>query len=163
MRGREGERERVYRSVGTDPVDYPLVVLINRNSASAAEIVAGAVQDHGRGLVVGETSFGKGLVQKVYPLPYGAGLTLTTAKYYTPYGRLIQRNYTSGSYYDYVTRHDEEEQAGRRPLPRAAPRAARRRRPRRSPAPQPTPAGRPSRPRAAASSTAAAASRPTTM
>jgi carboxyl-terminal processing protease len=108
VRGRAGERDRVYKNTTTDPVDYPLVILINRNSASASEIVAGAVQDHGRGLVVGETSFGKGLVQKIFPLPYGAGLTLTTSKYYTPYGRLIQRNYVSGSYYDYVNRQEDE-------------------------------------------------------
>ena len=107
VRGRPDERERVFRNVGTDPVDYPLVVLINRGSASASEIVAGAIQDHGRGLLVGETSFGKGLVQRIFDLPGGAGLTLTTAKYYTPFGRLIQRGYTSGSYYDYVTRHGE--------------------------------------------------------
>ena len=109
VRGRPDERERVYKNVGTDPVDYPLVVLINRGTASASEIVAGAIQDHGRGLLVGETSFGKGLVQRIFDLPGGAGLTLTTAKYYTPFGRLIQRSYTSGSYYDYMARHDEGE------------------------------------------------------
>ncbi len=138
VRGRAGERERVYKNNGTDPVDFPLIVLINRNSASASEIVAGAVQDHGRGLVVGETSFGKGLVQKVYPLPYGAGLTLTTAKYYTPYGRLIQRTYTSGSYYDYITRHDDEPQPARPPSPSQAvqPNA-----PELAPTPNPTPNG----------------------
>jgi len=85
------------------------VVLINRNTASASEIVAGAIQDHGRGLVVGETSFGKGLVQHVFQLPYGTGLTLTTARYYTPYGRSLQRDYSSGSLYDYYVRHDENE------------------------------------------------------
>ena len=105
VRGRGGEEVREYKNNIGDPVDHPLVVLINRNSASASEIVAGAVQDHGRGLIVGETSFGKGLVQKVYQLPYGAGLTLTTAKYYTPYGRSIQRDYSAGSIYDYYTRH----------------------------------------------------------
>jgi carboxyl-terminal processing protease len=105
VRGRDDTNNREYKSTVGDPVDYPLVVLINRNSASASEIVAGAVQDHGRGILVGETSFGKGLVQKVFQLPFGAGLTLTTAKYYTPYGRLIQREYTGGSFYDYYTRH----------------------------------------------------------
>ncbi len=103
VRGRDGEG-REYKNTTSEPVTYPLVVLINRNSASASEIVAGAVQDHGRGILVGETSFGKGLVQKVFQLPYGAGLTLTTAKYYTPYGRLIQREYTGGSFYEYYTR-----------------------------------------------------------
>ncbi|HZI19463.1 MAG TPA: S41 family peptidase [Pyrinomonadaceae bacterium] len=106
VRGRQRGSAREYKNNLYDPVDYPLVVLINRNSASASEIVAGAVQDHARGLVVGETSFGKGLVQKVFQLPHGAGLTLTTAKYYTPYGRLIQRDYSNGSIYDYYVRLD---------------------------------------------------------
>jgi len=96
----------VYKSTGSDPSDLPLVVLINRNSASASEIVAGAIQDHGRGLIVGETSFGKGLVQRIFQLPFNTGLTLTTARYYTPYGRSLQRDYSSGSLYDYYTRHD---------------------------------------------------------
>jgi carboxyl-terminal processing protease len=71
--------------------DLPLVVLVNRNSASASEIVSGAVQDHDRGLIVGETTFGKALVQSVHQISQGAGLFLTTARYYTPSGRLIQR------------------------------------------------------------------------
>ena len=99
----------VYKSNGRDPEDLPLVVLINRNTASASEIVAGAIQDHGRGLVVGETSFGKGLVQHVFSLPYNTGLTLTTARYYTPYGRSLQRDYSSGSLYDYYVRHDQND------------------------------------------------------
>ncbi len=99
----------VYNSSGSDPEDVPLVVLINRGTASASEIVAGAIQDHGRGLIVGETSFGKGLVQHVFLLPFNTGLTLTTARYYTPYGRSLQRDYSSGSLYDYYTRHDEAE------------------------------------------------------
>jgi carboxyl-terminal processing protease len=74
--------------------DKPLVVLINRGSASASEIVAGSIQDHDRGLLVGQRSWGKGLVQSVYTLPYGAGLALTTARYYTPSGRWIQRDYS---------------------------------------------------------------------
>lgn len=106
VRARDQEQPIVYKSSGTDPEDFPLVVLINRNSASASEIVSGAIQDHGRGLVVGQTSFGKGLVQRVFLLPLGNGLTLTTAKYYTPYGRLIQRNYAGGALYDYYVRHD---------------------------------------------------------
>ncbi len=105
----------VYKSSGSDPEDVPLVVLINRGTASASEIVAGAIQDHGRGLIVGETSFGKGLVQRVFQLPFNTGLTLTTARYYTPYGRSLQRDYSSGSLYDYYTRHDPE------PGPSAAP------------------------------------------
>jgi carboxyl-terminal processing protease len=82
-------------------VEVPLVVLINAGSASASEIVAGAIQDHDRGLIVGETSFGKGLVQTQIPLSEDSALLLTTAKYYTPSGRLIQRNYKNVSLYDY--------------------------------------------------------------
>ncbi|HEY3582141.1 MAG TPA: S41 family peptidase, partial [Pyrinomonadaceae bacterium] len=96
----------VYKSTGSEPATLPLVLLINRNTASASEIVAGAIQDHGRGLIVGETSFGKGLVQRIFQLPFNTGLTLTTARYYTPYGRSLQRDYSSGSLYDYYTRHD---------------------------------------------------------
>jgi carboxyl-terminal processing protease len=99
----------VYKSSGSEPASVPLVVLINRNTASASEIVAGAIQDHGRGLIVGETSFGKGLVQRIFQLPFNTGLTLTTARYYTPYGRSLQRDYSSGSLYDYYTRHDPSE------------------------------------------------------
>lgn len=91
----------VHRARNDSPDYTPLTVLINRGSASASEIVAGALQDHDRGLIVGETSFGKGLVQSIFFLEYGAGLTLTSAKYYTPSGRLIQRDYSNGSLYDY--------------------------------------------------------------
>jgi len=94
--GRKGEK-----------LDLPLVVLVNNGTASAAEILAGAIQDHDLGLVVGTQTWGKGLVQTVYNLSYGAGLALTTAKYYTPSGRLIQRDYSS--YWDYYTRVEEEE------------------------------------------------------
>ena len=107
VRGRsEYSEPLIYKSNGAEPEDVPLVVLINRGSASASEIVAGAIQDHGRGLIVGETSFGKGLVQRVFQLPFNTGLTLTTARYYTPYGRSLQRDYSSGSFYDYIVRHD---------------------------------------------------------
>ncbi len=106
----------VYKSNGADPEDLPLVILINRGTASASEIVAGAIQDHGRGLIVGETSFGKGLVQRVFQLPFNTGLTLTTARYYTPYGRSLQRDYSSGSLYDYYTRHEVID-----PKPQASP------------------------------------------
>ena len=98
-----------YKSTGSDPTTVPLVVLINHNTASASEIVSGAIQDHGRGLIIGETSFGKGLVQRIFQLPFNTGLTLTTARYYTPYGRSLQRDYSSGSLYDYYTRHDATE------------------------------------------------------
>ncbi len=94
-------------AVGGEISEVPLVVLINGGSASASEIVAGAIQDYGRGLVVGSDSFGKGLVQKIFPLPYGTGLTLTTARYYTPFGRSLQRDYSSGSIYDYFSHADE--------------------------------------------------------
>jgi len=87
-------------------IDLPLVVLINGGSASASEIVAGAIQDYGRGLIVGTDSFGKGLVQRVFPLIYGTGLTLTTARYYTPFGRSLQRDYSNGSIYEYNSHSD---------------------------------------------------------
>ena len=99
----------VYKSTGSDPTTMPLVIMINHNSASASEIVAGAIQDHGRGLIVGETSFGKGLVQRIFQLPFNTGLTLTTARYYTPYGRSLQRDYSNGSLYDYYFRHDTDD------------------------------------------------------
>jgi carboxyl-terminal processing protease len=101
--------EKIYRAAhGNGGKDYPLVVLVNRGTASAAEIVSGAIQDHDRGLVVGETTFGKGLVQTVYPLSENTGLALTTAKYYTPSGRLIQREYNGVSLYDYYYNHDDQ-------------------------------------------------------
>jgi carboxyl-terminal processing protease len=104
VKGRTNYAEsRDLKISGGNPNDFPLVVMINGGSASASEIVAGAVQDYGRGLVVGSDSFGKGLVQRVFRLPYGTGLTLTTARYYTPYGRSLQRDYSSGSIYEYYT------------------------------------------------------------
>ncbi len=100
--GRRSREKRYYASKGADGNnEYPIVVLINRFSASAAEIVTGALQDHDRALVMGEPSFGKGLVQTVYPLSEKAGLALTTARYYTPSNRLIQRDYADVSLYDY--------------------------------------------------------------
>src|SRR5215813_3001216 len=100
--------EKVYRAAhGNGGKDYPLVVLVNRGTASAAEIVSGAIQDHDRGLVAGETTFGKGLVQTVYPLTENTGLALTTAHFYTPSGRLIQRDYNNRSFYDYYTHKDD--------------------------------------------------------
>ncbi len=86
--------------------DYPIVVLVNKFSASAAEIVSGALQDHDRAWILGETTFGKGLVQTVYPLSENTGLALTTAHFYTPSGRLIQRDYSNQSFYDYYTHKD---------------------------------------------------------
>ncbi|MDQ6786616.1 MAG: S41 family peptidase [Acidobacteriota bacterium] len=104
--------------------DFPLVVMINGGSASASEIVAGALQDYGRALIVGSDSFGKGLVQSVFPLPYSTGLTLTIARYYTPYGRSLQRDYSSGSIYDYYTHHVEDggtKQEEQQPKPAGSP------------------------------------------
>jgi len=95
------------RSSGGQVENFPLVIMINGGSASASEIVAGAIQDYGRGVVVGTDSFGKGLVQRVFQLPYDTGLTLTTARYYTPYGRSLQRDYSSGSIYDYYVHQDD--------------------------------------------------------
>jgi carboxyl-terminal processing protease len=103
QKGRNGYRDNTYESRNNSPDMTPLVILINENTASASEIVAGAMQDHDRAVIVGQTSFGKGLVQSIIPLEFGAGLTLTSAKYFTPSGRLIQRDYTNGGFYDYYT------------------------------------------------------------
>ena len=91
--GRASAEKRYVAQHGNGGKDYPIVVLVNRLTASAAEIVSGAIQDHDRGLIAGEVTFGKGLVQTVYPLAENTGLALTTAHYYTPSGRLIQRDY----------------------------------------------------------------------
>ena len=109
--GRSSPEKRYTAAHGNGGKDYPLVVLVNRGTASAAEIVAGAIQDHDRGLIVGETTFGKGLVQTVYPLAENTGLALTTARYYTPSGRLIQRDYSNLSLYDYYYAREKEENA----------------------------------------------------
>src|SRR6266508_683761 len=120
QKGRNGLRDNTFesRNRAADPI--PLVILINEYTASASEIVAGAMQDHDRALIVGQTSFGKGLVQSIIPLEYGAGLTLTSAKYYTPSGRLIQRDYSDGGFYNYYThggsnRLDQREE-GQKPV-----------------------------------------------
>ena len=108
-RGRASQ-ERIYRAQhGNSGKDFPIVVLVNRGSASASEIVSGALQDHDRALIVGQTTFGKGLVQTVYTLSEDTGLALTTAKYYTPSGRLIQREYTGVSLYDYYNHLENED------------------------------------------------------
>jgi carboxyl-terminal processing protease len=103
QKGRNGLRDNTFKSTNKSADPIPLVILVNENTASASEIVAGAMQDHDRALIVGQTSFGKGLVQSIIPLDYGTGLTLTSAKYYTPSGRLIQRDYADGGLYDYYT------------------------------------------------------------
>jgi carboxyl-terminal processing protease len=108
-RTRDSVQDYPSRSSNNDP-SYPLVVLVDQNSASASEIVSGAIQDHDRGLIVGETTFGKGLVQSVYTLRNSAGadsgLLLTTQKWYTPSGRLIQRDYSQISQFDYYNHRD---------------------------------------------------------
>jgi len=104
-RGRVRDSMQRFEADGRySPLDLPLIVLVNAGTASASEIVSGAIQDHDVGLVVGTPTWGKGLVQTVYNLSYGAGLALTTAKYYTPSGRLIQRDYHS--FIDYYARTD---------------------------------------------------------
>jgi carboxyl-terminal processing protease len=101
--GRIPNSDQHYRATeGNQYTEQPIVVLVNRNSASASEIVAGALQDHDRGLIVGETTFGKALVQSVYSISQRAGLALTTAHYYTPSGRLIQRPW-DGSFDEYLS------------------------------------------------------------
>jgi len=105
QRGRAYPDQNYTASHGNDGKTFPIVVLVNRNTASAAEIVSGALQDHDRALIVGETTFGKGLVQTVYNLSENTGLALTTYHYYTPSGRLIQRNYSGVSLYDYYYNH----------------------------------------------------------
>jgi carboxyl-terminal processing protease len=102
-RGRVSNSDQDYRA--TEQSDYlsiPMITLVNRSSASASEIVSGALQDHDRSLIVGETTFGKALVQSVYRVAEGAGAAITTARYYTPSGRLIQRPW-DGSFDDYLT------------------------------------------------------------
>ena len=103
QKGRLDGATEPYRAENPNPERMPVVVLVNRNSASASEILAGALQDHDRALIVGENTFGKGLVQNPFPLDYGSMLLLTIAKYETPSGRLIQRDYSNGNLYDYYT------------------------------------------------------------
>ncbi|MCH8819686.1 MAG: S41 family peptidase [Acidobacteria bacterium] len=110
-RNRNG-RGREFRAEKGSEHEYPMVVLINRNSASASEIVSGALQDHDRALIVGETSFGKALVQTIYPLEGNRGLALTTGRYLTPSNRLIQRDYSDSFYEYYLTRSDSLETEG---------------------------------------------------
>lgn len=115
---------RDLKAVGGDQEKFPLIVMINSGSASASEIVAGAIQDYDRGLVVGTGSFGKGLVQRIFRLPYSTGLTLTTARYYTPFGRSLQRDYSGGSIYDYYTHGEDsplKDQENAQPKPVGSP------------------------------------------
>jgi carboxyl-terminal processing protease len=105
--GRNSPEHVLVATHGNGGHNFPLVILVNNMTASAAEIVSGSVQDHDRGLIVGQTTFGKGLVQSVMRLDNGTGLALTTAHYYTPSGRLIQRPYEGVSLYDYFYVHNE--------------------------------------------------------
>jgi len=104
------EQEQVFRAKANPLAQkYPMVVLVNGSSASASEIVSGALQDHDRAWIMGETTFGKGLVQEQVPLREGAALLLTIAHYYTPSGRLIQRDYANKSFYEYYySRHNTD-------------------------------------------------------
>lgn len=101
QKGRFRDSSQNYPAVNETPDNVPIVVLVNGETASAAEIVAGALQDHDRALILGETTFGKGLVQFPFQLDYESALLLTIAKYYTPSGRLIQRDYSGGGFYSY--------------------------------------------------------------
>lgn len=106
QRGRGIYDNRVWKSENRRPETIPLIILVNRETASASEVLAGALQDNDRALIVGEKTFGKGLVQTVIDLPGGGGLTLTTARYFTPSGRLIQRDYEKTGNYDYYRHSD---------------------------------------------------------
>jgi carboxyl-terminal processing protease len=103
QKGRLEGVESPYPAENSNPDNTPIVMLVNRNTASASEILAGALQDHDRALIVGENTFGKGLVQNPFVLEYGSMLLLTIAKYQTPSGRLIQRDYSDGNLYNYYT------------------------------------------------------------
>ena len=106
--GRASQEVSYKATEGNHGYKYPIVVIVNSRSASASEIVSGALQDHDRAWILGDNTFGKGLVQTVFPLVESTGLALTTAKYYTPSGRLIQRDYSSVSFFDYYYRKNTE-------------------------------------------------------
>lgn len=111
---RDDTNDEYFASLPSAYEQMPLIILINHGSASASEIVSGAVQDWDRGLIVGETSFGKGLVQRQFPLSDNSAIRLTISEYYTPSGRLIQRDYKNKEDYEeyYSEIIDAEEQEG---------------------------------------------------
>ncbi|HEY2013191.1 MAG TPA: S41 family peptidase [Bryobacteraceae bacterium] len=106
--GRASNEQPYFAYNGNHGHDYPIVVLVDGMSASAAEIVSGALQDHDRAWILGAKTFGKGLVQTVFPMPQTTALALTTAHFYTPSGRLIQRDYSNKSFYDYYFHKDAD-------------------------------------------------------
>lgn len=108
QRGRVPIDNRVWKSSNRAPEKMPLIVLVDAESASASEVIAGALQDNDRALIVGEKTFGKGLVQSVLDLPGKTGLTLTTAKYFTPSGRSIQRDYERSGTYAYYNHQEQD-------------------------------------------------------
>jgi carboxyl-terminal processing protease len=112
-RGRAANSDQDYRATeNSDYLNIPMITLVNRNSASASEIVSGALQDHDRSLIVGETTFGKALVQSVYRVSQNAGAAITTARYYTPSGRLIQRPW-DGTFDDYLMYRYRDQEANK--------------------------------------------------
>jgi carboxyl-terminal processing protease len=110
-RSRNGKESRDYKAKRNQRYHYPMTILINQNSASASEIVSGALQDHDRALILGETSFGKALVQTIFPLQGKRAMALTTGRYYTPSDRLIQRDYSVGFWEYYNRRQADKEVA----------------------------------------------------
>src|SRR5581483_5862076 len=104
--GRASQEQKFFVRRGEKGPEYPIVIMVDRGTASAAEILSGALQDHDRAWILGENTFGKGLVQAPYPLAGNTALLLTIAKYYTPSGRLIQRDYSHKSFWDYYNRRD---------------------------------------------------------
>ena len=110
IRGRHSENDQVFHAEKPGSYsDLPVIVLVSRESASASEIVAGAIQDHDRGLILGENTYGKGLVQSVFQLKHGYALGLTSAEYFTPSGRRLQRDYDSGDFLAYFQDRGERE------------------------------------------------------
>jgi carboxyl-terminal processing protease len=113
QKGRYANEERTWRAASHRYENMPLVLLVDGGSASATEVLAGALQDNDRALIIGSKTFGKGLVQNVLRLPGGAGLTLTAARYFTPTGRSIQREYEEVGLYDYYRHRTQEAGIGK--------------------------------------------------